>query len=130
MVSIIRDSMELIRDLVAGIKYDIEWSRTQKEFENRAIEALTPIKDDVLYIAQVLRKNGVQGEDYSAKKSLQELVTLATPPEEEVERFSQSANNITSAFDRSDLPLGALIQITNVLEDLYFNPAYQLPKLL
>jgi len=125
----IRDEIEFVKDLVAGIKFEMGWAKSEREFAEKAKSALVPIKDDALYIAQVLRKYRVQERSYDPHRSLQELVSSETPLEQEVQRYSQAIEAVSNAISRSDLPLGAQINMSRTLRDLYFNPNYQLPEL-
>ena len=114
-------------------KFEIDWNKTkwdlQEDFESKAIEALSPIKNDALYIAQLLRKYDVQENNYSSLKSLQEMVAPATPLEQELQKYNQAHKAISEVLANSDLPLGALFNMKNSLIDLYFNSQYQLPQL-
>ena len=123
----------MVSEAEEGIKFEIDWNKTkwdlQDDFESKAIEALSSIEDNALYVAQLLRKYDVQERNYSSLKSLQEMVAPATPLEQELQKYNQANEAIRGALANPDLPLGGLFNMKNSLIDLYFNSEYQLPQI-
>lgn len=129
MAQIIIDGIESVRKLIIGMKFEPDSSQFDEEFASKAKEALILVKGDALYIAQLLRKYDVKENNYYARKSLQEIIDPRSPLEKELNKYSQAKKTIISAINRCDLPLGAQINMSQALSDLYFNPQYQLPQL-
>jgi len=96
------------------------------KFENEALLALSPCKEDTLCIARILRKYDVQEEDYSIHKSLPELTKPAVPSEIEIIKFSKATEKIKNKFYKKDSSFGSMKIIVDVIQDLYFNPDYNL----
>lgn len=119
-----------IKSEINGIKSEWKYAKTERELFRQAEKALMPVRCDVLYIAQIVRKYGVKEEGCDFRKSLQELVAPATPLEGEVERFSQAAGRYIATVNGKGLALGSQVMMGRALRDLCFNPRYNIPELL
>lgn len=109
-----RDIME---ERVFGIKDILDGWRFRRE----ARRALAPVKNDALYVAEIIKKYGLEKKNYHFAKNLRELAASASPLEEEVEKYSKASSAVHRILINPDLSFGAYFKILNGLYDLYFD---------
>lgn len=130
------DLTRAVRDIFGGILWDIRFQRDVKEsrerFRRQAIEALTPVRGDMQYIAQIHTRYCVTKEridDLGMYPRLPEIVVPAIPLEEEVQRYHEAMDRVVAVTNQEDLAWGTISEIIDITNESLFDPEYQFPKL-
>ena len=99
------------------------------EFEEPLRLIIEPIEDDIIYVARIIRKYGIEREKYKPNLSLQELVAPdVTIEQREAQRFSEARSRIREATQNNGVSLPFRIRIDSALHAVYFDEKDELPR--